>query len=64
MRHAIYRLKIIEYLTDHTGGKTAEIEENLQLKQSQTRKYLKELIQEEIVVAEGNGRSRIYRLKR
>lgn len=64
MRHAIYRLKIIEYLTDHTGGKTAEIAENLQLKQSQTRKYLKELIQEEIVVAEGNGRSRIYRLKR
>ncbi len=64
MRHAIYRLKIIEYLTDHTGGKTAEIAENLQLKQPQTRKYLKELIQDEIVVAEGNGRSRIYRLKR
>ena len=54
---------IVDYLTDHARGKTAEIAEALGLKESGTRAYLKMLLEKDLVVAEGSGRSMTYRLK-
>ena len=56
-------MQIVEFLTDHTVGKTSEIAEYIGLKPSRTRDYLKELISENTVTAEGANRNRIYRLK-
>ena len=54
---------IIDYLTDHTQAKAAEIAAYIGLKPSRTRDYLAELIAEDIVEAEGGNRNRMYRLK-
>ena len=56
---------IIIYLTDKPEGKTADIAVFLNLSPSRTRKYLKELVDEGIVIAEGtSNKVRTYRLKR
>lgn len=55
---------IIDYLTDHPEGKTADIAEYLGLKLSRTRDYLKELTDDGIIEAIGGNRNRKYRLKR
>ena len=54
---------IIDYLTDHSSAKGAEIAAYVGLKPSRARDYLAELIAEGIVVAEGGNRNRTYRLK-
>ena len=55
---------IVEYLTEHPYAKAADIAEYIALKPSRTREYLCELVTEEIVVAEGENKGRIYALKR
>ncbi len=55
---------ILHYLTDHSTAKASEIAEYIGLKSSRTRDYLKELISEGAVVAEGANRNRVYRLKK
>ena len=56
---------IIIYLTDKPEGKTSELSEYLNLSPSRTRKYLKELVDEGIIVAEGtSNKVRTYRFKR
>lgn len=57
------KAKIIEYLTEHISAKSSEIADYLGLKSSRSRDYLKELIAEEIVVAEGGNKNRTYKLK-
>ena len=57
------REKIIEYLTDQAVVKASDIAKEINLKPSRTRDYLKELIGEDIIVAEGGNRNRVYRLK-
>lgn len=57
------KTRIIEYLTEHISAKSSEIADYLGLKSSRTRDYLKELISEEIVVAEGGNKNRTYKLK-
>ena len=54
---------IIEYLTDNASAKAADIAEKIDLKPSRTRDYLKELIDDDIVVTEGANRNRVYKLK-
>ena len=54
---------IISYLTDNAQAKTSEIAEYIGLQPSRTRDYLKELVGDGIVVAEGENKNRIYRLK-
>lgn len=54
---------IIEYLTDHASAKASEIAEYIELKPSRARDYLNELMAENIVVAEGGNRNRVYKLK-
>ena len=60
---AVKRQIIIDYLTDHSVAKSAEIAEFVDLKPSRVRDYLAELIAEDIVVADGGNRNRTYRLK-
>ena len=54
---------IVDYLTDHPQAKASEIADYIGLKPSRTRDYLKELISEATVVADGGNRNRTYRLK-
>lgn len=54
---------IVMYLTDHAYAKAAEIADYIGLKPSRTRDYLAQLIAEDIVVAEGSNRNRVYKLK-
>lgn len=57
--------RIIVYLTDNPKGKVSDIAAYLSLSDSRTRDYLKELVDEGIVIFEGSGnQARIYRLKR
>ena len=54
---------IIAYLTDKPEAKASSIAEFIGLKPSRTRDYLNELIVEGIVVAGGENKNRIYKLK-
>ena len=60
---AVRRQMIVVYLTDHISAKTAELAEYLSLKPSRTRDYLRELIRDGIVIAEGTNSDRVYKLK-
>ena len=55
--------RIIEYLTYHAEARSSEIGEAVGLRSSRIRDYLNMLIKEDIVVAEGSNRNRIYRLR-
>ena len=57
-------MRIIEFLTGADSAKASEIAEQVGLKPSRTRDYLKELINEDIVAAKGANRNRTYQLKR
>lgn len=54
---------ILLYLTDHNEATCAAISAYIGLQPSRTRDYLRELIAEGIVVAQGGNRNRTYRLK-
>ena len=57
------RQMIIDFLTEHPTAKASEIAAYVGLKPSRIRDYLAELIADNIVVAEGANRNRIYKLK-
>lgn len=54
---------ILSYLTDNVEATNLEIAAFLHLKPSQTRDYLKRLVQDGVVIATGENRGRRYRLK-
>ena len=54
---------IIAYLTDHIQATSSELSSLLGVGQERTRKVLRELVDEGIVVTEGGNRNRIYKLK-
>ncbi len=54
---------IIEYLTDGTTAKSAELARLVGVKSSRVKVLLRELIASGVVVSEGANRNRIYRLK-
>ena len=56
--------EIITYLTDHVSAKNTDIAELLGVKSTRVKQLLKELLDEGVVVAEGNNKSRVYKLKR
>lgn len=56
-------MQIIEFLTAEREAKTSEIADHVGLKASRTRDYLRELMIEDVIVAEGANRNRKYRLK-
>lgn len=56
--------EIITYLTDHVSAKNTDIAELLGVKSTRVKQLLKELLNEGVVVAEGNNKNRVYKLKR
>ncbi len=54
---------IIEYLTERISATEKEIAQYIELKASNVRPYLDEMVKNGIIVYEGKGRSKIYRLK-
>lgn len=54
---------IIGYLTDHIQATSSELSILLGVGQERTRKILRELVAEEIIVTEGANRNRVYKLK-
>ncbi len=58
-----HKQAIISYLTENVSSKSAEIAELLGLKPTRAKEILAEMVDEEIIVAEGGNRNRIYKLK-
>ena len=54
---------VIEYFTVHVTAKNTDLAELLGLKPTRIRELLAGLIEDQIVVAEGEKKSRIYKLK-
>ena len=54
---------IIGYLTDHIQATSSELSILLGVGKERTRKILRELVAEEIIVTEGANRNRVYKLK-
>lgn len=63
IKAAAQKQLIIEYLTDHVNGKTADLAQLLGVKSTRVKKLLAELTADGIVVPEGANRNRVYRLK-
>ena len=56
-------MAVVAYLTDHISACSRDLARTLELPLPQVRRILKELVATELVVAEGSGRNRIYKLK-
>ncbi len=54
---------VVNYLTDHVTATSAQLSEHLGAKLPQTRKLLRMLVEQGIVVPSGGGASRVYQLK-
>ena len=59
----IQKQAITEYITEHTSAKTSEIAALLGVKDARARRLILEMIDEGIVVPEGENRNRTYKLK-
>ena len=64
LKTARQKNEIITYLTDHVSAKNTDIAELLGVKSTRVKQLLKELLDEGVVVAEGNNKNRVYKLKR
>ena len=58
-----FRARILEYLGNHPNAKTQDISLEIGLKQSRTKVYLSELVEDGKIVANGANRNRTYSLK-
>lgn len=63
IKTAIQKEEILQYLTDNAYAKTSDLIKLVGVKRTRLKEILYEMIQSEIVVAEGNNRNRIYKLK-
>ena len=63
IKTAAQKAAVIEYLTDHISGSNADFAELLGLKSTRVKELLRSMVAEGIIVAEGNNRMRIYKLK-
>lgn len=57
------KAEVIVYLTDHSQARASEIAGYLGMGTSRAAEYLNELIEEGVVVTEGDSRNKVYRLK-
>lgn len=58
-----YKDKILEYLSKHSEARSQDIALFIGLKQSRTKDYLSELVEDGKIVANGANRNRTYSLK-
>lgn len=63
IKTAAQKAAVIEYLTDHISGSNADFAELLGLKSTRVKELLRSMAAEGIIVAEGNNRKRVYKLK-
>ena len=63
IKSAAQREMIVEFLTDRAAGSVAELSELLGVSTSRVKKLIYELMEDDIVVADGGNRNRTYRLK-
>ena len=59
-----YKDKILEYLSKHSEARSQDIALFIGLKQSRTKDYLSELVEEGTIVANGANRNRTYSLRK
>lgn len=59
-----YKDKILEYLSEYSEARSQAIAMYIGLKQSRTKDYLSELVEEGKIVANGANRNRTYSLKK
>ncbi len=59
----IQKANIINYLTDHSSATVNELASLLEVGSSRVKKLVYELVDEQIIVADGANRNRTYRLK-
>lgn len=58
-----YKEKILEYLSKHSEARSLDIALFIGLKQSRTKDYLSELVEDDKIVANGANKNRTYSLK-
>ena len=58
-----HKQAIISYITENVSAKSTEIAELLGLKPTRAKEILAEMVDEEIIVAEGGNKNRVYKLK-
>ena len=58
-----HKQAIIAYLTENISAKSTEIAELIGLKPTRAKEILAEMVDEEIIVAEGGNKNRVYKLK-
>lgn len=58
-----HKQAIISYLTENISAKSAEIAELLGMRSEKAKEILAEMVNEEIIVADGNGKNITYKLK-
>ena len=63
MKTAAQKEIIIDYLTDHARATVLELSKVLNVSAARVKKLIYELINEDLIVAEGANRNRTYRLK-
>ena len=63
IKTAAQKAAVIEYLTDHISGSNADFAELLGLKSTRVKELLRSMVAEGIIVAEGNNRKIVYKLK-
>lgn len=59
-----YKDKNLEYLSEYSEARSQDIAMYIGLKQSRTKDYLSELVEEGKIVANGANRNRTYSLKK
>lgn len=63
IKAAQQKSEIVSYLTNHISAQNSDIAALLGVKSTRVKQLLQELVADGIVVAEGEKRSRRYRLK-
>ena len=58
-----YREAIVAYLTENISAKCSELSELIGISDSRTRAVLSKMIEDNILVTEGENKNRIYKLK-
>ena len=58
-----YREAILSYLTENVSAKCSELSALIGISDSRTRAVLSKMIEDNIIVAEGENKNRVYKLK-
>ena len=63
IKTTLYREKIISYITENITARSSDISLLLGISTQRTRAVLAEMVKDEMIVAEGENRNRVYKLK-